>query len=281
MSNRRRSVNRVPLKTDDVYVSTRDWRAVREGETHTAVRTSHNRTPESFIVGVGASGILLAGAAITFVTLVGLVSFNVWPAPQGVTSDVNIELGAATAKIAGPSSLATAPPVGVPAQIASTVPASAAGGGTAGTAPGVGPGSAGGGVGHHGGTPRTGAVPVLPVPPSSPGNSKGNANGQGDSSGNGQGGPHSSQGTGSGGSPGQQKQKSHPHQAESASAGGHGNGHGSAGESGDQASSGQSDKHQAGPPGQVKHHGGGSAAPVHSWDSSGHGRGHGPKGPKH
>lgn len=260
-------------------MSTRDWRAVREGDTHAAVKTSHNRTPESFIVGVGASGILLAGAAITFVTLVGLVSFNVWPAPQGVSNDANIELGAATAKVAAPPP-ATAPVGGAPAQLASAVvPTGVGGGGPGGAAPGGGsqPGGGGGG-GHHGGAPRAGTVPVPPTLPTSPGNGQGNANGQGN--GNGPHGPNSSQGSGSGSggpvSAGKQEvHPTHPHQAEAAQAG-NSNGSDIGG-----GPPGQSGKHPGGPPGLNKHGGGTSTPPGHSWDSSGHGRGQGPRGPKH
>ncbi len=84
------------MSDDDRNVSAREWRAVREGDAHAAPKTSQNNTPESFIVGVGASGALLAGAAIVFVTLVGLVSFNVWPTAQDATTDGNVELSAAT-----------------------------------------------------------------------------------------------------------------------------------------------------------------------------------------
>ncbi|MGC1814818.1 MAG: hypothetical protein WA696_11820, partial [Solirubrobacterales bacterium] len=84
------------MSDDDRNVSAREWRAVREGDAHSAPKTSSNNTPESFIVGVGASGALLAGAAIVFVSLVGLVSFNVWPTAQDASTDGNVELSAAT-----------------------------------------------------------------------------------------------------------------------------------------------------------------------------------------
>jgi hypothetical protein len=60
-------------------VGARDWRAVREGETHAATETSKNKTRESLIVGIAASGALVAGAAIILITLLGTVSFKVWP----------------------------------------------------------------------------------------------------------------------------------------------------------------------------------------------------------
>jgi hypothetical protein len=52
---------------------------VREGETHAATETSKNKTRESLIVGIAASGALVAGAAIILITLLGTVSFKVWP----------------------------------------------------------------------------------------------------------------------------------------------------------------------------------------------------------
>src|SRR5215204_3875800 len=79
------------MRDDPGTVSVRDWRAARNGEGHAASRTS-----ESFIVGIGASGGLLAGAAIVFVTLIGIVSFNVWPSAAGISSSGrNVELSAA------------------------------------------------------------------------------------------------------------------------------------------------------------------------------------------
>src|SRR5262245_34821302 len=84
------------MSDDDRNVSAREWRAVREGDTHSAPKTSSSNTPESFIVGVGASGALLAGAASVFVVLVGLGSFNVWPTAQDASTESNVELSAAT-----------------------------------------------------------------------------------------------------------------------------------------------------------------------------------------
>jgi hypothetical protein len=122
-------------------VSARDWRAVREGETHAAAKTSTNNTPESFIVGVGASGALLAGAAIVFVTLVGLVSFNVWPSGAAVGVNANVELSRATP--ANPSAATTTTPVSAASgQVAST---------SVGTGTGTSSGSTGGGGNDQGG----------------------------------------------------------------------------------------------------------------------------------
>jgi hypothetical protein len=100
-------------------VSAREWRAVREGETHAAAKTSRNNTPESFIVGIGASGALLAGAAIVFVTLVGLVSFNVWPTGAAFPAEQNVELSTAT-PTGSSAGTATAPVSAASGQLAST-----------------------------------------------------------------------------------------------------------------------------------------------------------------
>lgn len=42
--------------------------------------TGSGKTAQGYIAGIGASGALLAGAVVTFVFLVGTVSFEVWPA---------------------------------------------------------------------------------------------------------------------------------------------------------------------------------------------------------
>src|SRR4051794_41709612 len=106
------------MRDDDRNVSARGWRAVREGDTHAATKTSTNNTPESFIVGVGASGALLAGAAIVFVTLVGLVSFNVWPTGRDFTVAGNVELSSPTPNASAGGT--SAPPSSPPRQIASS-----------------------------------------------------------------------------------------------------------------------------------------------------------------
>jgi hypothetical protein len=124
-------------------VSAREWRAVREGEAHAATKTSRNNTPESFIVGVGASGALLAGAAIVFVTLVGLVSFNVWPTGAALLADQNVELSTATPNSSS-AGTATAPVNAASGQLAST----STGTGSSATGTGSGTSSAGGGGGN-------------------------------------------------------------------------------------------------------------------------------------
>src|SRR5215207_320685 len=62
-------------------------RAAREGDTHAAAETTG-----TYLAGVGTSGALLAGAAIVFVTLVGLASFDVWPGEGGGSSSSVVDL---------------------------------------------------------------------------------------------------------------------------------------------------------------------------------------------
>jgi hypothetical protein len=125
-------------------LSARDWRAVREGDTHAAARRSpKSNTPESLIVGVGASGALLAGAAIVFITLLGLVSFNVWPAARGGSAVGNVELQAPSS---GASHGAGAPVGAASGQLASTGPSF--------PAPPTGDARGGGGGGRGGGDAR-------------------------------------------------------------------------------------------------------------------------------
>jgi hypothetical protein len=135
-----------------------------EGETHAAARTSSNNTPESFIVGVGASGALLAGAAIVFVTLVGLVSFNVWPTGHALSVDSNVELSAATPNTS--ASHAAAPVSAASGRLASAT----AGSGTGSDVGNAGGGNAGGGndQGGTGGKPKSGVTspPATTTPPS-------------------------------------------------------------------------------------------------------------------
>src|SRR3954469_14441724 len=155
------------MRDDDRNVSARGWRAVREGDTHAATKTSRNKTPESFIVGVGASGALLAGAAIVFVTLVGLVSFNVWPTAHQVSVDGNVELS--TAKPGGSGAGSTIAPLSAAAgQIAST----AAGGGSTVSGPtggnGGGQGSRNQQGGGNGGRPKSRVEQPSVTTPSAP-----------------------------------------------------------------------------------------------------------------
>src|SRR4051795_12038526 len=131
------------MRHDSTTVSARDWRAAREGEAHAASRTS-----ESFIVGIGASGGVLAGAAIVFVTLVGVVSFNVWPSAAGISSSGgNVELSAATPPSGGGGGGTGSPLSAASGQLASaSVPVGTAASGGAASG-----GAAGGGGGNQGG----------------------------------------------------------------------------------------------------------------------------------
>jgi hypothetical protein len=63
-------------------VSARKKNAARQGDARDA------KTTETYLAGIGATGALLAGAAIVFVTLVGLTSFDVWPGGGGDGQDV-------------------------------------------------------------------------------------------------------------------------------------------------------------------------------------------------
>lgn len=47
----------------------------------------NGKTAQGYIAGIGASGALLAGAVVTFVFLVGAVSFEVWPTAAHENSD--------------------------------------------------------------------------------------------------------------------------------------------------------------------------------------------------
>src|SRR5512134_2059142 len=87
------------------------------------------KVKQAYIAGAGVSGALLAGAAIVFISLVGLVSSTVWPESDDRVSPMNAVLDPAR----GPESQevpATAPPAAAPsppaAAPASTAPASAA-----------------------------------------------------------------------------------------------------------------------------------------------------------
>lgn len=77
-------------------MSARWKRATRVGEPPVGARTTH-----SYIAGIGASGALVAGAAITLVSLIGLVSFDLWPAPPGGgpgTAPFSLEVGASASE---------------------------------------------------------------------------------------------------------------------------------------------------------------------------------------
>ena len=56
------------------------------------------RTANTYLAGLGASGALMAGAAVAFIALVGVVTFNSWPEASGLFtfSGGSAELGAVT-----------------------------------------------------------------------------------------------------------------------------------------------------------------------------------------
>jgi hypothetical protein len=77
--------------SDDSYMSARTRHAVREGD-----ETHGDATAKSYVAGIGASGALLAGAVILFISLVGFASFEVWPGSGGGNaSPATVELAPA------------------------------------------------------------------------------------------------------------------------------------------------------------------------------------------
>lgn len=58
----------------------------------------NGKTAQGYIAGIGASGALLAGAVVTFVFLVGAVSFEVWPTAAHENSDDSLGI----AELSGP-----------------------------------------------------------------------------------------------------------------------------------------------------------------------------------
>jgi hypothetical protein len=54
------------------------------------------RTADTYLAGLGASGALMAGAAVAFIAMVGVVTFNAWPEASGLFtfSGGQAELGA-------------------------------------------------------------------------------------------------------------------------------------------------------------------------------------------
>lgn len=187
---------------------------MKEGQAHAAAGTSpKSNTPESLIVGVGASGALLAGAAIVFITLLGLVSFNVWPAARGGSAVDNVELQAPSSG----ASHGAGTPVGVASgQLASTGLSSTAaptgdarggdgggrGGGDARASGGKRGGGGGGGDARAssasgGGTEQPPPTTTTAVTPPSSDDTVGNGNGNGKGNGN-KGNGNGNQGNGNG-----------------------------------------------------------------------------------
>jgi hypothetical protein len=75
---------------DRGHVSARWNRAAEAGEASAGARTT-----QTYILGIGASGALLAGAGVTLISLVGLVSFDVWPGTpsSAVPEEAQLNLG--------------------------------------------------------------------------------------------------------------------------------------------------------------------------------------------
>jgi hypothetical protein len=162
-------------------VSARWKRVVQEGKTHTGAKTT-----QSYIAGIGVSGALLAGAAVTLISLVGLVSFRVWPgAPvgSGPTGQAELNLGGAGGKAAGTTLSAAS---GLVASSSPLTPGSGAGStgkGPGGNAPGgKGPGPSPSPPNQPGATPPAAAPPTEAPQPSSGTSTKGASPGSSGSS---------------------------------------------------------------------------------------------------
>jgi hypothetical protein len=93
------------------------------GSDHAAGTNGNGKTARrSYIAGIGASGALLAGAVVTFVFLVGTVSFEVWPEASERDSGTE-SLGVAELSGPGPAAGASAATLGEAVTIlASSVP---------------------------------------------------------------------------------------------------------------------------------------------------------------
>ncbi len=144
-----------------------------------APTNGNGKTAQGYIAGIGASGALLAGAVVTFVFLVGAVSFEVWPTAAHENSDDSLGIaelsgpgGAASSSSSSTSSLGEA--VGllaaaVPSEVAAT-PAPDGAGGLKGTGGGSDPGSdtgtdevPGGGATGDDGSVIAGEIPDEPT----------------------------------------------------------------------------------------------------------------------
>lgn len=81
----------------------------------------NGRIAQSYLAGIGASGALLAGAVVTFVFLVGTVSFEVWPAASDRGSGAE---SLPVAQLAGPAGEGANPSLSAAVgQLAAAVPA--------------------------------------------------------------------------------------------------------------------------------------------------------------
>jgi hypothetical protein len=149
------------------------------GSDHAAGANGNGKTARrSYIAGIGASGALLAGAVVTFVFLVGTVSFEVWPEASERDSGTE-SLGVAELSGPGPAAGASAATLGEAVTIlASSVPSV-----DAPSSPKAQPGLKGGDDGDSDGD---GGAPVTPAPVGD--GDGGTAGDPGDGSGGGSGG---------------------------------------------------------------------------------------------
>jgi hypothetical protein len=153
-------------------------------------------TAKSYVAGIGASGALLAGAVILFISLVGFASFEVWPGSGGGNpSPATVELAPAAPESSdqppGLALAAIAPLVGA-ATDSDVAPAA--------SAPAEGKGESGGK--SPGPKPKPGGIQPGGVDPGdgiANGNAGGNGNGNGNAGGNGNGGGTGGDGGGTGG----------------------------------------------------------------------------------
>ncbi|MFL5907524.1 MAG: hypothetical protein ACJ75Z_08015 [Solirubrobacterales bacterium] len=68
------------------------------------------RTTQTYLAGIGASGALMAGAFVTFVILVGVVTFDAWPRPGGLFEGTDGQVSVAapvSSNVAAPQANAT------------------------------------------------------------------------------------------------------------------------------------------------------------------------------
>lgn len=175
----------------------------------------NSKTAQGYIAGIGASGALLAGAVVTFVFLVGAVSFEVWPTAAGQSGDDALGV----AELSGPGSGTSATSLGeavsllaaaVPNDVAEPKSTGGLKGGAGGFEPGSGTGTdQGTSGGSTGGADGSGTAGTPPdggsTQPSDDGGSGGPSNGPGgrnNGPGRGNGGSSGSSGTGISGSTG-------------------------------------------------------------------------------
>ena len=93
--------------------------------------TGGARTTQTYILGVGASGALLAGAGVALISLVGLVSFEMWPGSptqMGSQEEAQLNIGGAANQPQGQNSLGHAVGVLTAPGVTGRAPAPSGGG---------------------------------------------------------------------------------------------------------------------------------------------------------